>query len=102
MLDTKRVDGPDCYRCKYNKERKTCDAECFESMEDYVKESHEEIASIIVEPMLQGAAGMKIYSPVYLKKLRKLCDKYDIHLIADEIAVGFGRTGKCLPVNMQI
>lgn len=94
MLDTKRVDGPDCYRCKYNKERKTCDAECFESMEEYVKESHEEIASIIIEPMLQGAAGMKIYSPVYLKKLRQLCDKYDIHLIADEIAVGFGRTGK--------
>jgi len=92
MLDTKRVDGPDCYRCKYNKERKTCNAECFASMEDYVKESHEEIASIIVEPMLQGAAGMKIYSPIYLKKLRMLCDKL----------LDLGEQEKCLHVNMQI
>lgn len=94
MLDTKRVDGPDCYRCKYNMNRETCNAECFINMEEYIKSNHEEVASIIIEPMVQGAAGMKIYSPIYLKKLRNLCDKYNIHLIADEIAVGFGRTGK--------
>ncbi|EPZ59346.1 aminotransferase class-III family protein [[Clostridium] sordellii ATCC 9714] len=63
-------------------------------MKEYINKNHEEVASIIIEPMVQGAAGMKIYSPIYLKKLRLLCDKFDIHLIADEIAVGFGRTGK--------
>ncbi|MTI67884.1 MAG: adenosylmethionine--8-amino-7-oxononanoate transaminase [Firmicutes bacterium] len=94
LLDSFNVDGPDCYRCKYDKSRDTCNAECFESMEKTVSKNHEEITAIILEPMLQGAAGMRIYSPNYLKKVRNLCDKYDINLIADEVAVGFGRTGK--------
>lgn len=94
LLDTVTVEGPDCFRCKYNKHRETCNAECFECMENKIKEIHEEVTAIIVEPLVQCAAGMKIYSPKYLVKLRELCDKYDINLIADEIAVGFGRTGK--------
>ncbi|MGG7077216.1 adenosylmethionine--8-amino-7-oxononanoate transaminase [Clostridium sardiniense] len=94
MLDTIRVTGPDCYRCSFNKDRDTCNSECFIDMQKKIEDKHEEISAIIIEPMLQGAAGMKIYSPMYLKKLRELCDKYDINLIADEIAVGFGRTGK--------
>lgn len=49
---------------------------------------------MLVEPLLQGSAGMKIYPPLYLTKLRALCDKYNVHLIADEIATGYGRTGK--------
>ena len=51
------------------------------------------ICAIIVEPLVQGAAGMKMYPPIYLTWLRSLCDEYQIHLILDEIAVGFGRTG---------
>ncbi len=94
MIDTIRVNGPDCYRCEFKEKRDTCNAECFVNMEKIVEDKHEDISGIIIEPMLQGAAGMKIYSSKYLKKLRKLCDKYDIHLIADEIAVGYGRTGK--------
>ncbi|MBM7871513.1 adenosylmethionine-8-amino-7-oxononanoate aminotransferase [Clostridium pascui] len=99
LLDTIRVEGPDCYRCKYNCFRDNCNAECFEVMEKRIIENHEEISAVIVEPMVQGAAGMKIYSPIYLKKLRKLCDKYDIHFIVDEIAMGFGRTGEMFACN---
>lgn len=94
LLNTFKVEGPDCYRCKYGLCRETCQAECFSPMEKCLAEHHQEIAGAIIEPMVQGAAGMKIYSPVYLQKLRQACDQYDIHFIADEIAVGFGRTGK--------
>lgn len=99
LLDVVRAEGPDCYRCKFGKNRDNCNAECFENMEKTVKENHEKITAIIIEPMVQAAAGMKIYSKEYLKKLRKLCDEYEINLIADEIAVGFGRTGKFFACN---
>ncbi|MGL4450808.1 MAG: adenosylmethionine--8-amino-7-oxononanoate transaminase [Sarcina sp.] len=94
MIDVERVQAPDCYRCPYLKTRENCSCECFEHMEKAIKENADEVSGVIVEPLVQGAAGMKIYPPLYLKKLREACDKYEVHLIADEIAVGFGRTGK--------
>jgi len=94
MMDTFRATGPDCFRCPYGKNRETCDAQCFELLEGMVTDHADEICGVIIEPLVQCAAGMKIYPPVYLKKLRQLCTKHNIHLIADEIAVGFGRTGK--------
>jgi adenosylmethionine-8-amino-7-oxononanoate aminotransferase len=65
----------------------------FTALEKLVAENHQQVCAIIVEPLVQGAAGMKMYPPLYLIWLRKLCDEYQIHLILDEIAVGFGRTG---------
>tara|TARA_Y100001936_G_scaffold209100_1_gene214978 strand:+ start:151 stop:1503 length:1353 start_codon:yes stop_codon:yes gene_type:complete len=85
------VEGPDCFRCPYNLQRDTCQAECFEPMEKALKD--EDIAGVIIEPLVQGAAGMKIYPPVYLKKLQSACDSSSTHLIFDEVAVAFGRTG---------
>ena len=94
LLDVIRIEGIDCYRCQWGKCRNNCNCECFVKAEEAFKKCADETAAIIVEPLLQGSAGMKVYPPLYLKKLRELCDKYNVHLIADEIATGYGRTGK--------
>lgn len=68
--------------------------EALEALEDVLIEQSHEIAALILEPLVQGAGGMHMYNPLYLEGARILTKKYDVHLIADEIMTGFGRTGK--------
>lgn len=94
LLDVERIEAPDCYRCPYGHLHGECDCPCIEKAIETFKRIGNETCALIVEPLLQGSAGMKVYPPLYLKKLRELCDEYNVHLIADEIATGYGRTGK--------
>ena len=66
---------------------------CLKQLEDLFRAKAKTLSAMIIEPLVQGAAGMVMYSPDYVSGVRRLCSKYDIHFIADEIAVGFGRTG---------
>lgn len=70
------------------------DAEELLTISSMFEDNHQHIAAVLIEPIMQGAGGMRFYHPEYLSALRKLCDKYDVLLILDEIATGFGRTGK--------
>lgn len=94
LLEVIHVPAPDCYRCPYQLHYSNCQAECFVDAEKAFAEFGAVTSAFIIEPLVQAAAGMKIYSPVYLQKLRKICDQYNVNFIADEIAVGYGRTGK--------
>ena len=99
LMQNIHFEGLDCYRCPYGKCRDICDVECFEHAEAAFRAHGTETAALLVEPILQGAAGMRIYPAEYLRRLRALCDEYGVLLIDDEIAAGFGRTGKLFAIE---
>ena len=99
LINSIRIKAPDCYRCPFNKTRDNCNIECFTYAEYEFEKHGEETCAIILEPLLQGSAGMRIYPKEYLVKLREICNRYNVVLIADEIATGFFRTGKMFAFN---
>ena len=89
-----QADAPYCYRCSLNLSLPACGMTCLGSLERILKDHHEEVAALIIEPLVQGAAGMITQPPGFLQRVRELCTRYEVLMIADEVAVGFGRTGR--------
>src|SRR6202040_3337991 len=85
--------SPDCYNRDSGESWEAYSLRQFAHMERLLAEHAAELAAVIVEPLVQCAGGMRMYHPVYLTHLREACTRYGVHLIADEVAVGFGRTG---------
>ncbi len=93
LFPTVKIGAPYCYRCFLNKTYPECRLACADEVKKVLVEHHNEIAAVVVEPMIQGAAGMLTWPPGYLKQIRDLCTRYHVLLIADEVFTGFGRTG---------
>jgi len=93
LMEVFTAPSPDCFFREQGESWEQYSRRQFEGMKKILAENHEEICAVIVEPLVQCAGSMRMYHPVYLQLLREACDYYDVHLIADEIAVGFGRTG---------
>jgi adenosylmethionine-8-amino-7-oxononanoate aminotransferase len=94
LFPTMKVDSAYCYRCPLKLTYPTCQLACIEPIERLLKARHRKLAGFIIEPLVQAAAGMITAPPGYLTRIRDLCTKYNVLLIADEVATGFGRTGK--------
>ena len=93
LMEVLTAPSPDAYHREPGESWEDVALRQFEQMEALLARHHEEVCAVIVEPLVQCAGNMRMYHPVYLSKLREACDRYNVHLIADEIAVGFGRTG---------
>ena len=93
LMDVITVPGPDCYYRESNESWADYSTRRFALMEHTLQQHSESVCAVIIEPLVQCAGNMRMYDPIYLTLLRAACDKYQVHLIVDEIAVGFGRTG---------
>ena len=93
LMDVITVASPDCFERERGESWAQHSQRRFADMEAALTRHAHETCAVIVEPLVQCAAGMRMYDPVYLSLLREACDRHGVHLIADEIAVGFGRTG---------
>ncbi len=89
-----RAESPCCGTCARGPDFRRCGTACFESMRRIIERHGSSLAAVIVEPLCQGAAGMRIYPPAYLRLLAECCRTHGVLLIIDEIAMGFGRTGR--------
>ena len=93
LMDVITVPGPDCYNREDGESWADYSTRRFALMEQVLQQHSDDCCAVIIEPLVQCAGSMRMYDPIYLSLLRAACDKYQVHLIADEIAVGFGRTG---------
>ncbi|MCB9730093.1 MAG: adenosylmethionine--8-amino-7-oxononanoate transaminase [Deltaproteobacteria bacterium] len=90
------TDPPSCYRCPVGREPMTCAAQCMDSLERLLDAHRGRVAAVIFEPMVQGVAGMRVYPARVLERVFELCERHGVLTIADEVAMGMGRTGRFL------
>jgi adenosylmethionine---8-amino-7-oxononanoate aminotransferase len=93
MFETVQAPSPYCYRCELGCSRHSCNMKCIDALEELMERNAGLVAGLVIEPLVQGAGGMIVQPAGFLKRIRDLCDRYDILMIADEVATGFGRTG---------
>ena len=96
-----KAKSPYCYRCEDGKTYPDCGLACAKDLEEIFKNHSSEIAAFIIEPMVQGAGGMIVSPTGYLKKVRELCTEYNVLMIADEVATGFGKTGRMFACEQE-
>jgi adenosylmethionine-8-amino-7-oxononanoate aminotransferase len=101
LFEAHRAPVPYCYRCPLHKERSTCGIACVGELERLVEAHAHELAAVVIEPKVQGAAGMIIQPEGYVKRVREVCDKFGVLLVCDEVATGFGRTGKLFACELE-
>ncbi len=101
LFPTLRAPSPYCYRCPLGLERSRCHIDCLEALLELVRTHHEELAAVVLEPLVQGAAGMIVAPEGFLRRVREVTRAYDVLLIADEVAVGFGRTGSLFACQQE-
>ena len=94
LFETLRITYPYCYRCPFNLKHPACELYCAKEAEKIISYYADQSAAVIIEPMVQGAAGMITMPTGYMKKIEKACKDNEVLLIVDEVATGFGRTGK--------
>jgi adenosylmethionine-8-amino-7-oxononanoate aminotransferase len=94
LFKTLKTFYPSCYRCPFGKDPSTCGIYCFEELETTLGQHHQEVCALVIEPRIEAAAGMLTSPAGFLKQVETLCRKFKVHLIVDEVATGFGRTGK--------
>jgi adenosylmethionine-8-amino-7-oxononanoate aminotransferase len=94
LFDTYQAPSYYCYRCELGKTHPSCGLACADGVGWILEAHHEEIAGVIFEPYVQAAGGMIVSPPGYLRRVREYCDRYGVLLILDEVATGFGRTGR--------
>jgi adenosylmethionine-8-amino-7-oxononanoate aminotransferase len=93
MFETVQAPAPYCYRCELGCSRDTCSLQCLDALEQLMQEHSGFAAGLVIEPLIQGAGGMIVQPEGFVRRVRQLCDQYDILMIADEVATGFGRCG---------
>ena len=95
MFETIQAAAPYCYRCELGcADRTSCGMKCIEALDALMADHAATCAGLVIEPLIQGAGGMIVQPPGFLRAVRELCDRYDLLMIADEVATGFGRTGR--------